>query len=87
MMSDTQVVTLRIPKDLKRRLEREAKYQGVSINQLTNYLLNSQLTQLESVSILESRISQKSLSNLKKKAKKILSKVPSREIPNWDKVK
>jgi len=86
-MSDTQVVTLRIPKDLKRRLEREAKYQGVSINQLTNYLLNSQLTQLESVSILESRISQKSLSNLKKKAKKILSKVPSREIPNWDKVK
>jgi hypothetical protein len=87
MMSDTQVVTLRIPKDLKRRLEREAKYQGVSINQLTNYLLNSQLTQLESVSILESRISQKSLSNLKKKANKILSKVPSREIPNWDKVK
>ncbi|PJB01248.1 MAG: hypothetical protein CO127_04805 [Ignavibacteria bacterium CG_4_9_14_3_um_filter_36_18] len=83
-MSDSQVVTLKLPKDLKRRLEREAKYQGVSINQLTNYLLNSQLTQLESVSILESRLSNKSINNLKKKARQIMSKVPSREVPNWD---
>ena len=65
-MSNTQVVTLRLPKDLKRRLEREAKYQGVSINQLTSYLLNSQLTQLESISILESRISKKSVKSLKR---------------------
>ncbi len=85
-MSDSQVVTLRLPKDLKRRLEREAKYQGVSINQLTNYLLNSQLTQLESVSILESRLSNKSVNNLKKKVKKIMSKVPSREVQSWDRV-
>ncbi|MDP2303132.1 MAG: toxin-antitoxin system HicB family antitoxin [Ignavibacteria bacterium] len=85
-MSDSQVVTLRLPKDLKRRLEREAKYQGVSINQLTNYLLNSQLTQLESVSILESRLSNKSATNLKKKARQIMSKVPSREVPSWDRV-
>ena len=85
-MSDSQVVTLRLPKDLKRRLEREAKYQGVSINQLTNYLLNSQLTQLESVSILESRLSNKSVNNLKKKVRQIMSKVPSREVPHWDRV-
>lgn len=85
-MSNTQVVTLRLPKDLKRRLEREAKYQGVSINQLTNYLLNSQLTQLESVSILESRLSKKSISSLKRKVNKTLSKVPSRKVPDWDKV-
>ena len=85
-MSNTQVVTLRLPKDLKRRLEREAKYQGVSINQLTSYLLNSQLTQLESISILESRISKKSVKSLKRKAKKILSNTPSREVPDWDKI-
>ncbi len=85
-MRDTQVVTLLLPKDLERRLEREAKYQGVSINQLTNYLLNSQLTQLESVSILESRLSNKSVNNLKKKVKKIIAKVPSREVQNWDRM-
>lgn len=85
-MSNTQVVSLRLPKDLKRRLEREAKYQGVSINQLTNYLLNSQLTQLESVSILESRLSNKSIGSLKRKVNKTLSKVPSRKVPDWDKM-
>lgn len=85
-MNNTQVVTLRMAKDLKRRLEREAKYQGVSINQLTNYLLNSQLTQLESVSILESRLSEKSIGDLKKKVKKIISKVPDRNVPDWDKL-
>jgi hypothetical protein len=85
-MGNTQVVTLRLPKDLKRRLEREAKYQGVSINQLTNYLLNSQLTQMESISILESRLSEKSVNSLTKKAKKILSNVPDRPVEDWDKV-
>ncbi|MCF8239781.1 MAG: type II toxin-antitoxin system HicB family antitoxin [Melioribacteraceae bacterium] len=85
-MSNTQVVTLRLPKDLKRRLEREAKYQGVSINQLSNYLLNSQLTHLESISILESRLSKKSVSSLKRKVSQTLDKVPSRKVPGWDKV-
>ena len=33
-MNRTQVVTLRLPVELKRRLEREAKYQGVSLNQI-----------------------------------------------------
>lgn len=52
----------------------------------TNYLINSQLTQLESVSILESRLSEKSIGDLKKKVKKIISKVPDRNVPDWDKL-
>lgn len=84
-MSNTQVVTLRMPKELKRRLDREAKYQGVSLNQLTNYLVNIQLTHLESVSILESRIKKKSIPSLKRKVRKILDKVPERNVPTWDK--
>lgn len=83
-MSKTQVVTLRMPRELKRRLEREAKYQGVSLNQLTNYLLNLQLTQIEAISALESRLSQKSVRELKTKVGRILDKIPSREIPEWD---
>ena len=83
-MSNTQVVTLRMPKELKRRLDREAKYQGVSLNQLANYLVNVQLTHLESVSILESRIENKSIRFLKQKVKNIMDKVPEREVPGWD---
>ena len=85
-MSSTQVVTLRMPKELKRRLEREAKYQGVSLNQLTNYLVNIQLTYLESISILESRLEKKSISTLKKSVKDILKKVPERDVPHWDRI-
>lgn len=85
-MSSTQVVTLRMPRELKRRLEREAKYQGVSINQLTNYLLTVQLSQLESISILESRLNRKKMPALKKKVKEFLENVPDREVPEWDSV-
>jgi hypothetical protein len=85
-MSKSHVVTLRMPDELKRKLEREAKYQGVSINQLTNYLLTIQLTQLESTSILEHRLSKKSKSDLKAKVQKILEKVPDRPVPNWDRI-
>ncbi len=83
-MGKTQIVTLRMPIDLKRRLEREAKYQGVSLNQLTNYLLNTQLTQIEAISALESRLSQKSIRELKPKVGRILDKIPGRNIPEWD---
>jgi len=85
-MNNTQVVTLRMPKELKRRLDREAKYQGVSLNQLTNYLVNIQLTHLESVSLLESRIANKSIPSLKRKVNKIMEKIPEREVPLWDSI-
>ena len=85
-MSDTQVVTLRMPKELKRRLDREAKYQGVSLNQLANYVVNIQLTYMESVSILESRIERKSIPTLKRKARRILNKVPDSNVPSWDSI-
>ena len=50
----------------------------------SDYLITS--NQLESVSILESRLSNKSINNLKKKARNIISKVPSRVVPHWDKI-
>jgi len=39
MSKSTQVVTLRMPVELKSRLESEAHTQGVSMNSLANYML------------------------------------------------
>ncbi len=87
-MSKTKIVTLRVPVELKSRLEREAKQQGVSLNNLANYFLATQLSQLETLSIIESRISGKSLPELKTKVKKILQSVPHKQkVPAWDMVK
>ncbi len=85
-MNNTQVVTLRMPVELKRRLEREAQHQGVSINQLANYLLNAQVTQLEMISTLETKLKRKSISGLKKSVRGILQRVPRRAVPQWDRV-
>ena len=85
-MSDTQVLTLRIPLELKKRLERQAKYQRTSINQLTNYLLTTQITQMETLYSLEYRLAKKSIPDLKKKVKNILENIPDRPVPEWDSI-
>ena len=87
-MSKTKIVTLRVPAELKSRLEREAKQQGVSLNNLANYFLATQLSQLETLSMIESRISGKSLPELKTKVQKILQSVPNKQkVPEWDRIR
>ena len=83
-MNKTKVVTLRMLVDLKKKLELEAKNQGVSINQLSNYLLAVQLTQLETLYALESRLEKKSIPELKERVRHILEKVPGRQVSAWD---
>ena len=75
-----------MPVDLKKKLELEAKNQGVSINQLSNYLLAVQLTQLETLYALESRLEKKSIPELKERVRHILGKVPGRQVPAWDRL-
>lgn len=84
-MNNSQVVTtITMPMELQQRLEQQAKHQGVSINQLINYLLTVQLTQLEMINSLEFKLSQKSLPELKTEVSAILDGIPSQKVPDWD---
>lgn len=85
-MSKSNIVTLRVPWELKQRLEREAKFQGVSLNQLSTYLINEQLTKIETISQLESRLTKKSIPELKAKVDSILNKIPRKKVAIWDTV-
>ena len=87
-MSKTQVVTLRIPVELKARLENEAHLQGVSMNNLANYMLTTQISQIEVLSAIEARISRKDIPTLKDKVNKILDSVQGNisDVPEWDKL-
>ena len=81
------MVTLRIPVELKSRLENEAHLQGVSMNNLANYLLTTQISQIEVLSAIEARVSQKDIPSLKTKVAKILESVQvNTDVPEWDKV-
>jgi len=83
----TQVVTLRVPVEVKSRLDQQAKTQGVSLNNLANYMLTTQLSELEALSKIEQRITSKSLGSLKANVLAILRKVPHKnELPEWDKL-
>ena len=46
-MSKTNTITLRIPEELKLRIERIAKKQGVSMNQFAMYALTKEAGELE----------------------------------------
>ena len=81
-MNKTQVVTLRVPVELKARLENEAHLQGVSMNNLANYMLTTQISQIEVLSALEARISKKEISSLKTKVHNILDSVDkNKDVP------
>ncbi len=87
MSKTTQVVTLRIPVELKSRLENEAHLQGVSMNNLANYMLTTQISQIEVLAALETRVSKKEISSLKTKVGKILQSVKvSTDVPEWDEI-
>jgi predicted DNA binding CopG/RHH family protein len=84
-MPDTQVITLRVPSELKNRLAYEAKSQGVSLNNLANYFLTTQLSQLEALSVVEARIAKKDISALKAKVTELLDAVPkNKKVSEWD---
>ena len=86
-VNKTQVVTLRLPTDLKSRLDLQAKLQGVSLNNLANYLLTSQISQLETLSVVEQRLRGKDIKTLKRNVAAILDKVPHKtEVPEWDRL-
>lgn len=86
-LSKTQVMTLRIPNDLKHRLERQAKLQGVSLNNLANYLLTTQLSQLETLATIEERLYGKNLAQLKDTVASLLDNAPhNANLPDWDRV-
>ena len=85
-MNRGQVLSLRMPVDLKKRLEHQAKVQGISLNQMATYLISTELSQLETIEKIDYKIKSNKLSDLKKRVKKILNKVPSRAVPVWDQI-
>ncbi len=86
-MNKSRVITLRVPFELKIRLENEAKLQGVSLNNLANYFLATQLSQAETLSYIESRISHKNIEKLKSRVSEILDTAPSKKnVPAWDRI-
>ena len=84
MKNKASVLTLRIPGELKHRIERLAEEQGVSINQLALYIFTRQVTEMEAGALFARRYRDKDSRQIVRDFDVVLEKVKEGSIPDWD---
>lgn len=80
------VLTIRVPSDLKRRIEVAAQGQGVSINQLAMYMFSREVSSLEAGDRISKYWKGLSRGEILSGFDDAMSKVTSRKVPEWDRV-
>ena len=85
-MNEKSVLTIRIPKELKKRLEVASSNQGVSLNQFALYTFTRELTEIENSSTLQNYLSNHNKDEILKNFDEAMTKVKKRRSPNWDKL-
>ena len=84
MASKRNTLTIRVPEDLKQRIEKLASLQGVSINQFALYAFTKEISELESASYFNALIQDVDKRRLLKDLDRIIESVPDRDVPDWD---
>lgn len=86
MQSNKNVLTIRIPEDLKQRLEKTAKKQGVSMNQFALYAFTKSLSDLETNEHFKTYLKNKSPEEILSNFDNVMKKVKKKKTPDWDKI-
>ncbi len=85
-MSKSNVMTIRVPEELKERIENTASLQGVSINQFALYAFTKELSELENSRYFKNRLKGKKREDIIKSFDSVMAKVPARDVPEWDRI-
>lgn len=85
-MKEASTLFLRMPKDLKRRIEQHAEQQSVSLNQFAIYALTREIAQMDALDYLEKRLAGKTREQIKEAFWRVLDRVPARDVPEWDRI-
>ena len=86
MTNKKNVLTIRVPEDLKERIERYSVIQGVSINQFALYAFTKEIAELETNRYFQKFLKDKSKQEILQNFEEVMKKVPKREVPDWDKL-
>ena len=86
MKKNRNVMTIRVPEDLKDRIEKFALLQGVSINQFALYTFTKELAELETNKFFRNELRSKKKETLNK-FDLLMSSISERENPGWDKIR
>lgn len=85
MSKNVSTLTLRIPRELKHKIEKIAYHEGVSINQLAMYFFTKEVEDLSSFHFFEKYYKNRNKDKILDAAQKVLSKVKTRsKVPSWD---
>ena len=79
------ILTIRVPEELKARIEKYSAMQGVSINQFALYAFTKELGQLETSRYFTEILRKKNAQEILAGFDGIIEKVPQRKVPEWDK--
>ena len=82
-MSKTNTITLRIPEELKLRIEKIAKKQGVSMNQFAMYALTREAGELEANEWFKSYLKGKRKEEIYANFYEVLVVVQEKPVPDW----
>ncbi|EMJ98292.1 toxin-antitoxin system HicB family antitoxin [Leptospira sp. WS58.C1] len=87
MKTKASVLTIRIPSELKHKIERVAEEQGVSINQLALYAFTKEIQDMETSQYFEKYYKGKSKKQIFSDFREVLSTIKSKgSVPDWDKL-
>ena len=84
MAAKGNTLTIRVPEDLKERIEKVATLQGVSINQFALYAFTKEIADLEASSYFRNVVKGVDKKTMLKEVDHILVSVPDRQNPDWD---
>ena len=85
-MRKTNVMTIRVPEELKDRIENTAILQGVSINQFALYAFTKELSELENSHYFRSFLKEKKKNDIIKGFDEVFGKVKNKPVDDWDKL-
>jgi FAD synthase len=86
MANKTNTLTIRVPEDLKRRIEKLAALQGVSINQFALYAFTKEISEMQGGDYFSTMVKGTDKKHLLAEIDRILAKVPERTVPEWDRL-
>lgn len=77
---------LRVPNQLKHKIEKMAHQQGISINQLALYMFTKEVSDLETSDYFEKYRKNKNKKEIIDDFDSVMNKIQSTELPDWDKI-
>ena len=83
-MAGKTTLTIRIPDELKQRIETLSAQQGISINQFALYAFAKQIGELEAGTSFRDMTRGLKRKEILARVDELLARVPDRDVPEWD---